>query len=50
MEKIKIKSYGTRYRLVENKVKINKKKLFFLIFFTLIISEIILGVLLCIGY
>ena len=43
------KSYGKRYYITKIIVKINKRKLWYVIFAILIISEIVLGVLWLMG-
>ena len=44
------KSYGKRYPIAKVTVKINKRKLWYVILGILIVSEIVLGVLWLLGY
>lgn len=49
MSKNKQKSYGERYNNAEFKIKINRKRLIYIVFGLLLLTEVILGVLWAFG-
>ncbi len=46
----RIKSYGKSYNFVQFKVKINRLIILKVLFFTLVLIEIVLGILWALGY
>ena len=46
----KYKSYGERYNFVKVKIKLNRLLLLKVLFIVLVIAEIVLGILWCLGY